>query len=238
MPEVALPPAKDAMLSHGAHEVRNPVAVIIGYVRMLTSERLGPIAESQRKVLGEISVSAARLAALAEQMSLLAQMVAGGVTFAAVRVDLGALIEAAMPAVAALPDRTVTLRLANEAGGVVITGDPARLREAFQALIFAHRREVAASDELSSVIERATLDGRPAVRITIAGADQIVQLRQLAPSDLAPFVEFRGGIGYSLAIVRQVVLAHGGQIFSRIDSPKNPSSAPVVHGAVVLLPEA
>ena len=87
-------------------------------------------------------------------------------------------------------------------------------------------------------MERTTLDGRPAVRITIGGADRIEQLRKLAPSELAPFVEFRGGIGYSLALARQVVLAHGGQIFSKTEPPKTPSSMPVVQGAVLLLPEA
>ena len=36
---------KDLLLSHGAHEIRNPVAVILGYVRILTSERTGQLTE-------------------------------------------------------------------------------------------------------------------------------------------------------------------------------------------------
>jgi signal transduction histidine kinase len=42
---------KDLLLSHGAHEIRNPVAVILGYVRILTSERTGQLTEMQHKVL-------------------------------------------------------------------------------------------------------------------------------------------------------------------------------------------
>ena len=80
--------------------------------------------------------------------------------------------------------------------------------------------------------------GRPAVRITMAGSDPIKQRLKPAPSELAPFVEYRGGIGYSLALARQVVLAHGGQVFSKLEPPKAPSSMPVVQGAVLVLPEA
>lgn len=238
MPEAAETSAKDATLSHGAHEVRNAVSVIMGYTRMLATERLGPITEKQQRVLGEMLGSSEKLAALANQMSLLAQMLAGGTTFASVRVDLGALIEAEVRVVSALPNSGIAIRMINEAAGVAITGDPKRLRQAFHALLFAHRREVSTSDELCVIMERTTLDGRPAVRITMAGADQIEQLRKLAPSELAPFVEYRGGIGYSLALARQVVLAHGGQMFSKTEPPTPPSTMPIVKGAVLLLPEA
>jgi signal transduction histidine kinase len=236
MPEAAIPPAKDALLSQGAHEVRNPTAVILGYLRMLTSGRFGPITDGQRKIMGEMAVSATRLAVLADQMSLLAQMVAGGAKFDSARVDLGALIATEIPAVHALQDRVVEIKLTNQAGAVAVTGDPRRLRQAFHALIFAHRRE--AGDELCVFLERATLQGRPAVRITFAASDQIAAVRALAPSELSPFVAYRGGIGYSLALAQQVILTHGGELFCKVEPPRSAESVPVVLGAVVLLPEA
>ena len=61
MSDTATPKAKDKALSHGAHEIRNSAAVIIGYLRMLTSDRMGAITEPQRRVLNEISKSAAKL---------------------------------------------------------------------------------------------------------------------------------------------------------------------------------
>ena len=234
---MAPPPAKDALLSQGAHEVRNPTGVIIGYLRMLTSERFGPITESQRKVLGEISSSAAKLAVLADQMSLLSRMVAGGVTFACVREDLGALIEGEIPAVPPQYNRVVEIKLTNDAGALAITGDPKRLRQAFNALIFAHCREVGSSEELDVVLERAKFEGRAAARITMADADEIAQLRKQAPSDLSPFVAYRGGIGVTLALAQQVILAHGGQLFCKVEPHRTVDSLPIVLGVVVLLPE-
>ena len=64
MAEAARSAEKDPILSHGAHEIRTPVTVILGYLRMLTSERMGPVTEPQRKALGEIQKTAAKLAPL------------------------------------------------------------------------------------------------------------------------------------------------------------------------------
>ena len=90
---------KDPLLSHGAHEIRNPVAVILGYVRMLASERLGPLTDMQRKSLGDVVTSTVRLAALADEMSLLARLLAGGIPFAGREVELATLIAAEIPSV-------------------------------------------------------------------------------------------------------------------------------------------
>ena len=59
MADAALTPDKDPILSHGAHEIRTPVTVILGYIRMLTSERMGAVTEPQRKALGEMQKTAA-----------------------------------------------------------------------------------------------------------------------------------------------------------------------------------
>ena len=51
------PEKKDLLFSQGAHEIRNPISVILGYVRMLASERLGPLTDAQRKAVEEIGNS-------------------------------------------------------------------------------------------------------------------------------------------------------------------------------------
>ena len=88
---------KDALLSQGAHEVRNAISVILGYGRMLSSERLGPVTDSQRKAAVEIVNSAAKLKILADEMSQ-RQILAGGTTLLRTRVDACPLIEAEIPA--------------------------------------------------------------------------------------------------------------------------------------------
>jgi signal transduction histidine kinase len=98
---------KDLLLSQGAHEIRTPASVILGYVRMLTTDRLGPLTDMQRNVLEHVANSTLRIAALAEEMSVLARLLEGGITFAGANVEIAALIAAEIPSVAPALDGDV-----------------------------------------------------------------------------------------------------------------------------------
>lgn len=228
---------KDLLLSHGAHEIRNPVAVILGYVRILTSERTGPLTEMQHKVLNDVAASTAKLAVLAEDMSLLARLLAGGTPFARTRVGLSALIAAQIPSVGPGLERHVAINLIDNAPTAAVNGDTQRLGETFNSLMFAQRRELFTCDELCVAIDPVPGNEEPTVRVTIGGADRIEDLRRLPPSELIPLVELRGGVGYKLTIARHVIEAHGGRVFSRTEAGGTPRSVLNV-GAVVVLPSA
>ena len=238
MPDAATTPMKHPMLSQGAHEIRNPAAVIIGYVRMLTGDKMGPINDRQRKLLNDILGSAGRLAALAEEMSFLGQLQVGSVKFNKTRIELAPLVLEQIALVPPTPDRETTIRLIDRAPGAVIDGDKKQLRTTLQSLLFAHRRELIHSDELCVTLDRVTHAARPAIRLTMAGADLINEVGRLPVSELSPFVEFRGGVGFTLSIAHQVVLAHDGEILSRTRPREDPKHSPYIDGAVLLLPEA
>ncbi len=74
-------PASDVttakLLSLGVHELRTPVTVAAGYIRMLLKEQAGPLSERQRKLLDEAEKSCGKLAALVADMSELAKFEAG-----------------------------------------------------------------------------------------------------------------------------------------------------------------
>ena len=230
MAEAARSAEKDPILSHGAHEIRTPVTVILGYIRMLTSERMGPVTEPQRKALGEMQKTAAKLAALADEMSELSVLVAGAAKFNCTGVDLGALIEAVLPLAAPVPEREVTLRLINEAPGATVDADAIKLRNALTWIISAHRRELVTSDELCVRIHRTTQDGRPVLQVTIAGADRVDDLRTVDGSGLVHFEEVRGGVGYTLSIAQRIILGLGAQVWSPAENAKA--------AAVLFFPEA
>ena len=226
------------MLSQGAHEIRNPVSVITGYVRMLTSERLGPTTEGQRKALGEISTSAGRLAALANEMSLLSQFVAGKVALSKARLELASLIAAETAKVAKVPERDIVFKVIDHAGGTAIMGDATQLQTALNSLLYAQARELLTTEELSIALDRTTLDGQPAIRVTIGGGDRIENLRKLPSSELATFVEFRGGVGFNLSLAREIIQLHGGQILSKLELREDPKATPTILGSVIFLPAA
>lgn len=232
---------KDPALSHGAHEIRTPLTVILGYVQMIMTEKLGATTEAQQRALGEIKKSAGKLRDVANEMTDLGQLVAGGAEFKRRALDLPALIEAAVGSLAPqvpVQEREIRIRLVNDAGSATLHADATWLQRALRAIILNQQRELMTSDELLIAIERVTHDSRPAFRVTIAGADRIQELRSRAPVTLAPFAEVRASTGLSLFIARRVIEAHGGQIVSWIEPREDPSMAPLVLGAALLLPAA
>jgi signal transduction histidine kinase len=237
MADAATATEKDPLLSHGAHEIRNPVAVILGYVRMLATERLGPLTDLQRKAVGDMATSTAKLAVLADEMSHLSRLQAGGVKMTRARVELAQLIAAEVPSVPPLPDREVGIRVIDNAPGAAVNGDAAKLRTVFNSLLFSYRRELVTSDELCVAIDRVAGE-KPATRVTLGGADRIEELRLVPFSELVPLVEFRGGIGFKLSIARYLIEAHGGRILSKMDPGITPHGPPLLAGAALILPEA
>src|SRR5262245_47527095 len=208
---------KDALLSQGAHEVRNAISVILGYARMLSSERLGPVSDSQRKAAVEIVNSAAKLKILADEMSQLARLLAGGTTLARTRIDVAPLIAAAIPTVPPALDGNIGIRLIDDAPSAAVWGDAALLSQALNALMFAHRRELVSTNELCVAIDRMAAGDQPAIRLTIVGADRLAEVRRLPPSELEPQVEVRGGIGFKLSIARRVIELHVGRSLSKTE---------------------
>ena len=228
---------KDLLLSQGAHEIRNPVSVILGYVRMLTTDRLGPLTDMQRQVLGHVATSTLKLAALANEMSLLARLLESGIPFARAHVELAALIAAEIPSVDPALERDVGIRVIDDSQAAAVDGDAHRLREAFNALLFSQRRELTTSDELCVAIDRVQGGNSPSIRMTIGGANRIEALRRLPTSEMSTLVEFRSGLGYRLSIARQVIEAHRGRVFSMMEPGEIPKSMLNV-GTAVILPEA
>src|ERR1700722_3770242 len=48
-------------LGSAAHDLKTPLAILNGYIELLQSEKLGPISERQREVLGDMRESGKRL---------------------------------------------------------------------------------------------------------------------------------------------------------------------------------
>jgi len=232
------PEKKDMLLSLGAHEIRNPAAVILGYVRMLSTERLGPLSDSQRKALEEIEKSTTKLAGLAKEMSLLARLMEGGAPFVWGRVELAALIAGEIAGLGPSLVGDVRIRVIDNAPSTTVKGDATRLGDAFNALMFSHRREVFTTHELCVAIDRIAGGDPLPIRIAIGGADRIEELRLLPVSKLEPLVEFRGGVGYRLSIAREVIEHHGGRVFSKTEPGASLHAPSIIVGAVILLPES
>ncbi|MCA1562230.1 MAG: HAMP domain-containing histidine kinase [Acidobacteria bacterium] len=218
------------LLALAVHEFRTPMTVVAGYIRMLLKDRAGPLTDQQRRLLEEAEKSCVRLSGLLGEMSELSSLEAGTATFNRSEVDLRAVLHDAVATLPAVPERDVSVELSSGTGRAIVHGDPVRLKSALTAVLVALRRELVTSNRLFVRDHIADYNGRPAVWIACADADNIDEIERTDPASLITFDEWRGGCGLTLANARRTFESHGGRVWS---AGKNQKA-----GAVLVLPAA
>jgi signal transduction histidine kinase len=216
------------LLSLSVHELRTPISVVAGYLRMVLKDPAGTLDGRYRHFLEEGEKSCARLAALVAEMSELSALESGKAGFKRAPFDLRALLVDAIAALPEVPERTVEVELTTGDGPAVVEGDSPRLKTALAAVLHGLRREVVSTDRLV-VRERAgEYNNKPASWIAIAEAEHIDSVSNAALESLTTFDEWRGGCGLSLAVARRIIDRHAGAVWSLAEGPKT--------AAVVVLP--
>jgi signal transduction histidine kinase len=228
MSDAATDPRWPKVLSLAVHELRTPMTVIGGYVRMLLQERAGPLSDAQRHMLEETEKSCGRMSALLAELSDLSGLESGTGRFQRAPIDLRRTLAEAVSGLPELSDHPTAIHLLLEPGAAMLDGDPLRLRAAFAAVLHALRRELVSSTTLAVVEQVRQIDGRATSWITIAEPDRIGHVA--GTGSLGTFDEWRGGSGLSLGVARRVIEAHGGRIWS----PAHDDKA----GAVIALPHS
>lgn len=215
------------LLSLAVHELRTPITVVGGYLRMVLRDKAGPVTDQQRKLLEEAEKSCGRLSGLVAEMSELSALESGKATLNGAPLDLNRLLREEVAALPELPDRSVSIVVEGPDAPVNLTGDAARLRTAFSSLLTALRREVVSSDRL--VVRMRPGNPNSHWIVWIGDATNIDEIAAADLSSLELFDEWRGGCGLSLAIARRVFNRHGGSLFGAPGGGKA--------GAVLLLPQ-
>jgi signal transduction histidine kinase len=215
----ALGRLKGEFVANVSHELRSPLATIIGYAQIMLDDVHGPLTASQRHDLAQISGAGTRLLVMVNDLLDLAGLESGRVGPAARRCDARDLAGRATAEMApAAAARGLALRLRDEAGdgAAEVFCDPERVRQVLVELIdnavkFTEDGEV-------SVAVRA-LDGHCLIEVADTGpgipADQLPliwePLRQLDGSD----TRRAGGAGLGLALARGLVAMQGGTLWCR-----------------------
>jgi signal transduction histidine kinase len=212
-------------VSLAVHELRTPVTVVAGYLRMLLREQGGPLTEKQRKMLEEAERSCGRLGALVAEMSELGKLQAGQVALAQQEVDVAGLLAELARGMHEGEDRGVRLEPRGVNTPVTVTGDPTRLAAALKALMHAALRERGESGVI--VAECSTRSGANGGYALIAIGDEATLPALVAAADGAPppFEEWRGGLGLALPVAKRVIEAHGGALWSASGTQSRAASA-------------
>jgi signal transduction histidine kinase len=215
------------LLGLAVHELRTPISVGSGYLRMLLMSD-GTLTDRQRQFVTESQNAWKRMTTLAEEMSVLSNLEAGTFKLDRKRIDLGRLLVETVASLPPTEETAVEVKLTTSPRASTIQADPVRLKMALTSLLFALRREVVSSAILFVREAHRVYEGRQASWVVVGDADHIDPLAAATPDTLAVFDEWRGGSGLRLAIARRIIGAHGGVVWSPGDGTRA--------GAVLMLP--
>lgn len=204
---------KDEFLANLSHELRTPLSAIVGWTRLLSSGGLSE--KDQKHALEVIERSARAQTRLTEDLLDTSRIVSGKLHLDIQQVHLPSVIAAALETVApAAEARKIDLRVQVDQVAEPFTGDPNRLQQIVWNLL---SNAIKFSPEGGQVdVRLRRVDGRAQLTVSDNGPG-------IAPEFLPHvFDRFRqadasttrahGGMGLGLAIVRELVMLHGGSI--------------------------
>jgi signal transduction histidine kinase len=197
------------LLSMTVHELRSPISVVGGYLRMLLRNAPDPLTARQRKLIEAAEGSCGRLRELAQLLSDISKLDDGRLTLAQQPLELGALIAEVATHVHEANDRNVHLVLEGDPGPASISGDADRLRSAFRAVFQAILREKAGPATVVAARRHDRVDGVLHATVVVADAGAV---QESYDRPRHAFNERRGGVALELALARRVIERHGGRL--------------------------
>jgi signal transduction histidine kinase len=210
-------------LSLAVHELRTPVTVVAGYLRMLLREQGGPLTDKQKQMLEEADRSCGRLTAIVAEMSELGKLEGREAALGRQEFDISALVAELASGMHEGQDRGVTLEV-RSSSPIMVTGDRTRLTAALKALMHSALRERGEPGPI--VVQCSVVEGGPAWAVVAIGDEStLAPLTRAAHGAPPAFDEWRGGLGMALPVARRVIEAHGGALWSADGTHSRAASA-------------
>jgi PAS domain S-box-containing protein len=203
---------KDEFLAVLSHELRTPLNAVLGYAHLLSTGALPP--ERASHAIKAIQRNAQAQARLVESLLDLSRIIAGKLELDIQQVDVSRLIDGALDAVR--PDaeaKGITIDV-DLPSAVTLQGDGGRLQQVFWNL-------------LSNAVKFTPNGGRIGVHVAQQDRAVAIAITDSGQGISAAFLpqvfdrfkqaENRGspkGLGLGLAVVREMVHAHGGRVLA------------------------
>jgi signal transduction histidine kinase/CheY-like chemotaxis protein len=210
--------AKDHFLATLSHELRTPLNAVLGWLRMLRNPRLD---DAQKRHAVEVIERNARLQAqLINDLLDVSRIIAGKLEMERYAVDLVPVVQEAIEALRGeVEGKALALTVHLDPSTGEVLGDPVRLQQIVANLLSNAIKFTPHHGRVEVRLKRAAVNAR----LTVADSGEGIEPSML-PHVFEPFQQADStttrthqGLGLGLAIVRQLVEAHGGRV--RVDSP-------------------
>jgi signal transduction histidine kinase len=215
--------ALSRLLSLISHEVRGPLGVVRGYLKLI-EQQSASLSDLHRQAVTATLKATDRATDLLGQVSTLARLYRGEVTPVFSPVPLDRLVREAVDGLALPPEPRITVDV-GATPPVSVRGDEALLRGALTSLVTAVARAQPA-DARIHLVTRVEEEGARDLTLTITAMEPISTAHQDTSLDLS-----RGGLGIELPIAAFIIDAHNGRLRERRDNGR-------FAGVVVWLPTA
>lgn len=195
-----------ALVALAVHELRSPVSVVSGYVKMLLDGYGGTLSDAQRQALEQTDGSGTRLADILADLSAIGRLESGRLPLSPAPVTLDDLLAEAVTHFAAPPGATVRCLASGGVPGVGLLVDRARVARGLGALAAHLARK---TPHAPVVLLRGAQRGHSVV-VTVANPS--VELTDADLDPLGALDESVGGLGVSVPLARRVIEAAGGRV--------------------------
>jgi signal transduction histidine kinase/ActR/RegA family two-component response regulator len=209
--------AKDQFLALLGHELRNPLAAISGATAVLSHERTPP--DAREKFLGIIQRQNRHLSHIVNDLLDVSRLMSGKIVLETRRLNLCEWVRSCVEALRATEKAAGHELVVHAEGEVWVQGDGVRIEQIVNNLVF---NSLKCSPAGTQVIVTVKQEGGRAV-LTVQDAGVGISA-ELLPHVFEPFVQgppppgrVSSGLGIGLALVRQLVLLHGGEVQAQSD---------------------
>ena len=206
---------KDEFLATLSHELRTPLAVIVGWAGVLQRAQDNPA--TVRRGVDAIARNAGLQAKLINDLLDMNRIVTGKLILDLQRVDLSALLDSAAEFLRPLAiEKGVEIRIDTHDGAPLeLDGDPVRLQQIFANLLGNALKFTPGGGAITLTAQRRD-DAQVAVTVHDNGegidASFLPQLFTRFSQENSKAARVHGGLGIGLSIVKQLTELHGGTV--------------------------
>jgi signal transduction histidine kinase len=207
---------KANFISNISHELRTPLTHIKGYIELLVTESLGPLAEEQKHALQVSQQSTARLEGLIEDLIMVSLASRGELSIRLTDMDIcQAAALAARSSTGRAQERGIVLRAEMDDKIPLVQGDPQKINWALSQLIDNAIKFTSTGGSVTVSVKR---EGGNLVMVSVVDTGIGIAPHRLNEI-FEPFHQLDGsstrrygGTGLGLSLVRQIVEAHGSML--------------------------